>query len=42
MGKMFAVIFIYGNLFLQITGKITKLAKIRTRESFMPLGILVR
>ena len=32
-GKMFAVVFICGNLFLRIAGKI---AKIRTRKSFVP------
>ena len=31
--KMFAVIFICGNLFLRVTGKI---AKIRTRKNFVP------
>ena len=34
-GKMFAVIFIFGNLFLRIAGKI---AKIRTRKKFVPNG----
>ena len=33
---MFAVIFIGGNLFLRIAGKI---AKIRTRKNFVPHGI---
>ena len=31
---MFAVIFICGNLFLWIAGKIAKIAKIRTCENF--------
>ena len=35
-GKMFAVIFICGNLLLRIAGKI---AKIRTRKNFVPHGI---
>ena len=34
-GKMFAVIFICGNLFLRIAGKI---AKIRARKNFVPHG----
>ena len=34
--KMFAVIFICGNLFLRIAGKI---ARIRTRKNFVPHGI---
>ena len=33
---MFAVIFVYGNLFLRIAGKTAKIAKIRTRKNFMP------
>ena len=33
---MFAIIFICRNLFLQIAGKITNMAKIRTRKSFEP------
>ena len=33
---MFAVIFICGNLFLQIAGKIAKIAKIRTGKNFAP------
>ena len=37
-GKMFAVVFICGNLFLRIAGKITKIAKIRTSKSFVPRG----
>jgi len=37
--KMFAVIFICGNLFLRIAGKI---AKIRTRKNFAPHGIPCR
>ena len=36
---MFAVIFIGGNLFLRIAGKIAKIAKIRTRKIFVPHGI---
>ena len=36
---MFAVIFIAGNLFLRIAGKIAKIAKIRTRKNFVPHGI---
>ena len=35
MEKMFAVIFICGNVFLRIAGKI---AKIRTRKNFVPHG----
>ena len=35
-GKMFVVIFICGNLFLLLAGKITK---IRTRKNFMPHNI---
>ena len=35
---MFAVIFIGGNLFLRIAGKIAKIAKIRTRKNFVPHG----
>ena len=38
-GKMFAVIFFCGNLFLQIARKIVKIAKIRTRKNFVPHGI---
>ena len=33
---MFAVIFIGGNLFLQITGKTAKISKIRTSKNFVP------
>ena len=33
-GKMFAVIFICGNLFLRIAGKTAKIAKIRSRKNF--------
>ena len=36
MGKIFAVIFICGNLFLRIAEKNAKLAKIRTRKNFVP------
>ena len=36
MGNMFAVIFIGGNLFLQITGKTAKISKIRTSRNFVP------
>ena len=36
MGKMFAVIFICGNLFVQSSGKI---AKIRTLKNFVPHGM---
>ena len=32
-GKMFAVIFICGNLFLRIAGKIAKIEKIRSRKN---------
>ena len=39
MGKMFAVIFIHGNLFLQIAGKTAKIAKIRTPQNFVPHGM---
>ena len=35
---MFAVIFICGDLFLRIAGKIAKIAKIRTRKNFLPHG----
>ena len=35
---MFAVIFICGNLFLRIAGKTAKIAKIRTRNKFVPHG----
>ena len=35
-GKMFAVIFICGKLFLRIAGKI---AEIRPRKNFLPHGI---
>ena len=35
---MFAVIFICGNVFLRIAGKIAKIAKIRTRKNFVPHG----
>jgi len=35
---MFAVIFICGNLFLRVAGKIAKNAKIRTRKNFVPRG----
>ena len=34
-GKMFEVIFICGNLFLRIAGKITKIEKIRSRKNFV-------
>ena len=37
--KMFAVIFMHGNLFLRIAGKI---AKIRTRKNFVPHGTFIR
>ena len=37
--KMFAVIFICGNLFLRIAGKV---AKLRTRKNFAPHGIPCR
>ena len=33
---MFALIFIYGNLFLRIAGKTAKIAKIRTCKNFVP------
>ena len=36
---MFAVIFICGSIFLRIAGKITKIAKIRTRKNFVPHGM---
>ena len=36
---MFAVIFFGGNLFLRIDGKMVKIAKIRTRNNFVPHGI---
>ena len=39
-GKMFAVIFICGDLFLRIAGKSAKIAKIRTRKNFVPHGRL--
>ena len=39
MGKMFVVIF-FGNLFLQIAGKITKIAKITTHKNFVLHGSL--
>ena len=39
MRKMFAIIFICGNLFLRIAGEIAKIAKIRTRKNFVPHGI---
>ena len=35
---MFAVIFICGNLFLRIAGKIAKITKFRTRKNFVPQG----
>ena len=35
-GKMSAVIFICGNLFLRIAGKTAKIAKIRTLKNFVP------
>ena len=35
---MFAVIFICGNVFVRIAGKIAKIAKIRTRKNFVPHG----
>ena len=38
-GKMFTVIFICGNVFLLVAGKIAKNTKIRTRENFVPPGI---
>ena len=38
--KMFAVIFMCGNLFLRIAGKIAKI--IRTRKNFAPHGIHCR
>ena len=40
-GKMSAVVFICGNLFLQIAGKIAKIGKIRTRQNFVPHGTAV-
>ena len=43
MGKMFAGIFFFrGNLFLQIAGKIAKIAEIRTCKNFVPHGIYKR
>ena len=36
---MFEVIFICRNIFLRIAGKITKIAKIRTRKNFVPQGV---
>ena len=36
---MFAVIFLCGDLFLRIAGKIAKISKIRTRKNFVPHGI---
>ena len=38
-GKMFTVIFICGNVFLLVAGKIAKNTKIRTRENFVPPDI---
>ena len=40
MGKMFVVIFLGGNLFLQIAGKITKITKITTHKNFVLHGSL--
>ena len=37
-GKVCAIIFICGNLFLQIAGKTAKIAKIRTRKNCLPHG----
>ena len=37
-GKMFEVIFICGNLFLWIAGKIAKIEKIRSRKNFVSHG----
>ena len=42
MGKMVAVIFFRGNLFLQIAGKMAKIAEIRTCKNFVPHGIYKR
>ena len=38
-GKMFAVIFICGNLFVRIAGKTAKITKIRNRKNFVPHGM---
>ena len=39
---MFAVIFIFGDVFLCIAGKTAKIAKIRTRKNFVPHGRCVK
>ena len=38
---MFAVTFIFGNLFLLIVGKIAKIANIRTHKNFVTHGTYV-
>ena len=37
-GKICAIIFICGNLFLRIAGETAKIAKIGTRKNFVPHG----
>ena len=37
-GKICAIIFIRGNLFLRIAGKTAKISKIKTRKNFVPHG----